>query len=251
VVKRVDLIRQLGSLIVDLDAVVVPEGRQVELSALCATARIAFGAAAVSVAALNGEVLSYLSASGEGADVIVGTDLAVSRGISGYVALTGQALAVEQVAQDPRFARDVAERTGYVPTSLLVVPINGPDDDVAGVLSVLDRSVGDIDALALATAFGAQASIALAEIRVATAGSHVVFDALIEAVRAADSGLADALRRSLRRLPEADWDLADVAVVLAGLRRLDEDTRRRTVGLIGEIIDLAESRSARSAGRSR
>ena len=65
-----------------------------------------------------------------------------TRGIASYVARTGQALAVDTVTGVPRFARDVTQRTGYVPASVLAVPISAPDGDVAGVISVLDRTPG-------------------------------------------------------------------------------------------------------------
>ena len=50
-----------------------------------------------------------------------------ARGLAGYVAVSGQALAIDEPASDPRFARDVAERTGYVPQTLLLVPDRRPD----------------------------------------------------------------------------------------------------------------------------
>jgi signal transduction protein with GAF and PtsI domain len=98
------------------------------------------GASACSVALLEGDALHYVAASGTGAAEVVGMRLELGRGIAGYVAATGQALEVEQVTSDPRFARDVAERIGYVPTSILAAPMITPDGDLVGVLSVLDRA---------------------------------------------------------------------------------------------------------------
>ena len=122
--KRADLIDRLAGLAVDLDAVTAPPEPTAELTMLCESARLAFGAAAVSVSALADGVLTFLASSGAGADLVVGTEMPVSRGIAGYVAVTGQAMAVDRPTDDPRFARDVAERTGYVPDSLLVVPVD-------------------------------------------------------------------------------------------------------------------------------
>jgi hypothetical protein len=45
------------------------------------------------------------------------------------------------VQADPRFARDVAESTAYIPRAILAAPLMGGDGDVLGVLSVLDPSV--------------------------------------------------------------------------------------------------------------
>jgi GAF domain-containing protein len=240
--RRADLITQLAGLAVDLDSVAAPRAREEELTALCTTAQLAFGAAAVSVAVLEGDTLRYRSASGQGADVIVGTELPVSRGIAGYVALTGQALAVDRPADDPRFARDVAERTGYVPASLLVVPIDGSSGETAGVLSVLDRSVSSADALELATAFARQAAPIVETTEAAAVLGRVVFGAVVDAARSADRNLAAALARSVRRLPHPDGELAGIAGVLTALRQVDASTRTRIVALVNDIIELAAPR---------
>ena len=86
-----------------------------------------------------------------------------STGIAGWVLVTGQPIVIDDLQQDPRFARQAAERTGYVPQGLMAVPLaNG--DTMLGVLQVLDRSkdrafsLGEIDLLIL---FANQAAIGL------------------------------------------------------------------------------------------
>ena len=126
------------------------------LTAVCAAARTVTGAAAVSIAVVTDDGLRYVASDGAGADAIVGTVLTGGRGLGTFVAASGQALTIGRVESDLRFARDVAERTGYVPTAMLLVPILDLDGDVAGVLSVLDRAaaaLGDADALAVAGRF--------------------------------------------------------------------------------------------------
>ena len=91
--RRTDLIHQLGALTEQLEPVLLPTAGIEHLQALCLTARLSFGAVAVSVAARHDDVLRYVASSGPGADAIVGTELSVSRGIAGYVALTGLSLA--------------------------------------------------------------------------------------------------------------------------------------------------------------
>lgn len=108
-----------------------------------ATIRVLFGAAACSVALVDeaGDHLVYTAASGEGSEAIVGVVLPVGRGIAGWSAMSGQSIAVADVRTDPRFARDVAEATSYVPSSLMAAPLFHPDGEVLGVLSVLDATV--------------------------------------------------------------------------------------------------------------
>lgn len=108
-----------------------------------ASIRALFGAAACSVALVDeeGEHLVYTAASGEGSESIVGVVLPVGRGIAGWSAMAGQAISVADVQADPRFARDVAEATRYVPSSLMAAPLFHPDGEILGVLSVLDPAV--------------------------------------------------------------------------------------------------------------
>lgn len=111
-----------------------------QLSTAVAAVRSLFGAAACSVALLDetGEHLEFVAADGAGADAIVGTRLPVGRGIVGWVATSGQPIAVAEVASDARFARDVAEATDYVPAVILAAPLPGAGDDVLGVMELLD-----------------------------------------------------------------------------------------------------------------
>lgn len=112
------------------------------LGALAALGRALFGAAACSIALLDPdeEHLVFRAAGGTGADEVIGLRLPVNRGIAGWVVSSGQPIAVQDVRQDPRFARDVAESTGYVPTSILAMPIES-ERALLGVVEVLDRAV--------------------------------------------------------------------------------------------------------------
>lgn len=123
---------------------------ETELEAGVAATRELFGAAACScaLATADGASLQFVAAAGAGAAEIVGVTMPVSRGVAGWVALTGQAIAVSDVTRDDRFARDIAEATQFVPTSILAAPLLDPDGETIGVIEVLDpfRS-GDESAL--------------------------------------------------------------------------------------------------------
>ena len=83
--------------------------------------------------------LVFRAAAGPEGRAVVGLSLAAHEGIAGYVYSTGQALAVADVVADPRFGRTTAERTGYVPRSLLAVPLVA---GIPGVMEFLDRRDG-------------------------------------------------------------------------------------------------------------
>jgi len=240
--NRRQLLDALGALAVDLEPVLGDVVGAEQLTALCRSARLAMSAAAVSVATVTDAGLLYVAADGEGAGAIVGTTLPAGSGIAGYVAMSGQSLAVDRVTDDARFARDTAERTGYVPTAVLVVPVVDDVGDVVGVISVLDRQQGAADALVLASSFAAQAALVIPALAARGRVARLLLDAVVDAAGAADPGLGPALRRALARPQAADDDLARAAALLADLRRLEPSVRARVVELMAEIASLATPR---------
>ena len=107
--------------------------------------------------------LVFRVAAGEHGQGVVGLTIAPGQGVAGYVQATGQPLALSDVAADPRFGRAAAEQTGYVPRSLLAVPLVD-ETGVLGVLEVLDRRDGgsfDLRDIELASVFARQASVAI------------------------------------------------------------------------------------------
>lgn len=111
------------------------------LQSIVEVARSVFGAAAASVFLLDNETgeLVFEAVAGEGEDELIGTRFPSGTGLAGWVVMSGQALLVDDVTQNPQFARDAAESTGYVPRSIMAAPLirNG---DCIGVLEVLDRA---------------------------------------------------------------------------------------------------------------
>ncbi len=136
------------------------------LDSIVTVARAIFGARASSIMLHDVETdeLVFEAVAGEGAETLVGTRFPASRGIAGWVLAADQPLILEDLGADPRFAREVAERTGYVPSGLMAVPL-GHEERPIGVLQVLDRpqdarfTLAEADLLAL---FAHQAALALA-----------------------------------------------------------------------------------------
>jgi GAF domain-containing protein len=129
-----------------------------------AAARI-FGAAAASICLVDetDQVLVFKVAYGAGKDEVLGMRIPIDRGIAGYVANTGQPIAISNVQQDPRFNQEFARSTGYVPRSILATPLI-IGDRVIGVMEVLDKisapSFGMQD-MELLGVFAQQAAIAI------------------------------------------------------------------------------------------
>ncbi len=70
-----------------------------------------------------------------------GQHLPLGQGIAGWVAVSGQAISVADVQQDPFCAEELARTVGYVPRSMLAMPLY-LHDNVIGVLQLLDKDGG-------------------------------------------------------------------------------------------------------------
>jgi putative methionine-R-sulfoxide reductase with GAF domain len=213
-----------------------------QLINLCSLIRLAVGAASVSIARLEAGELSYEAAEGTGAQNVIGLRLPSDRGIAGYVAHTGQSLVVDDVSADPRFARDVAEQIGYVPNSLLAVPVVDAQDQVLGVISVLDRTAGVGDPLAVTSAAARVAAPILAVSGVIARLGPVLLRALADAVDANEATLISALRRLADNLPEDDAEIARLASLLAQMRGLPATSQQTIERILLESISLATPR---------
>jgi GAF domain-containing protein len=135
------------------------------LSAIVEVARSIFGARASSIVLLDEDTdeLVFEAVVGEGEDTLLGTRYPAGKGISGWVLATRTPLVIEDVKQDPRFAKDVAEGTGYVPSGLMAAPLLH-EEQALGVLSVLDRpeqSLFSLQEMELLGLFASQSSIAV------------------------------------------------------------------------------------------
>jgi GAF domain-containing protein len=135
------------------------------LRSIVDVARAIFSAKASSIMLYDPETeeLEFAAVSGEGEQELVGRRFPASTGIAGWVLSSRTPLVLEDVQSDPRFARAVAEKTGYVPKGLMAVPLLD-EEDALGVLQVLDRpqrsrfSLQEMERLGL---FAGQAAIAL------------------------------------------------------------------------------------------
>jgi GAF domain-containing protein len=135
------------------------------LRSIVEVARAIFKAKASSIFLLDEETdeLVFEAVAGEGADSLVGQRFPSSTGIAGFVLVSRQPLVIEDVLQDPRFSREAAESTGFVPKGLMAVPLLH-EERALGVLEVLDRpkdarfTLAEMELLGL---FANQAAIAL------------------------------------------------------------------------------------------
>jgi GAF domain-containing protein len=183
------------------------------LQSVVEVARAIFRAKASSVFLLDEatDELVFEAVAGEGSDSLVGRRFPSSTGIAGFVLVSRQPLVIEDVLEDPRFSRETAESTGFVPKGLMAVPLLH-EERALGVLEVLDRpsdarfTLAEMELLGL---FANQAAIAL-----------------------------DLLQRA-RRAQEALADHGDVAVLARLAQRL-EDRRADDDSAAAEFLAALE-----------
>ncbi len=126
-----------------LSAVERPDIAPNLLEAIVKTSAGVFEAAACSIALVDPvtDELVYQAAWGAGAREIVGVRLPPGKGLAGSVVKAGEAIAVPDCRNDARFQAQIAAGTGYVPYTMLVVPLKQGNRTI-GTLSVLDRRDG-------------------------------------------------------------------------------------------------------------
>ena len=186
------------------------------LQSVVEVARAIFGARASSVFLYDVETdeLVFEAVAGEGSDELVGRRIPSSTGIAGWVLVTRQPLVIEDVTEDPRFSKDIAESTGYVPKGLMAVPLLH-DEESLGVLEVLDRpkraqfSLVEMDLLGL---FANQAAIALS--------------------------LLQRARRAEAVLGESGEEAGIVARLAETVQELDEERREVGLKLLGAVEEV-------------
>lgn len=172
-------------------------------------------------------------------DVVIGSTAAtvrdvtvpVGHGIAGLVAASGQALAIANAQNDPRHARDVAEQSGYLPTTILAVPVMGVDGTPIGVLELLDRRrqpTFDLNDMELLGMFADQIALVIGMRR-----SHDLLAARLGTALASLGGLSS----------EAQQTLAVRTEPFAARVEADEASRRTDV-LADLVASIADQGSA-------
>lgn len=243
-----DLLRELGELATSLGEAVRPAESDELLRALTETARSLFGAEACSLALLSEDEaeLVYTIAAGQGSDDVAGMRIPSSHGIAGWVVQSGQPIAISDLASDPRFSRDLAEQTGYVPQAILAVPIQ-TRQRILGVISLFDRDVrrpGAEKDMVLLSLFADQAALALASVERFSALGRVLLSALADA--AATGDLARVLRDTAAGLHGSDGDLTALAAVFATLARRGAPERQLALAVLRDVSEYTERRQPRT-----
>ena len=218
-----------------------------------AAARI-FGAAAASIMLVNEAegVLEFKVAHGASNRNLVGTRIPLNQGIAGYVAMSGQPIAISDVAQDTRFNQDFAKSTGYVPRSILAAPLLA-GERVIGVMEVLDKinapsfGMQDMELLGL---FARQAALAIEQAQTLEHLDEALILRLKQLAAANAEPLSDSLLAALQSKPEADSqkDLIKLAELLNEFSRMGEAERETVLKILTAFAEYHQNQRRLSRG---
>ena len=227
-----------------------PPGGAAVLRSIVEATVVLFDAEAASIALYDAATdrLVFRVAAGVQGQGVVGVSIEAHEGVAGYVFSTGQPIAIVDVAADPRFGANTAEQTGYVPRSILAVPLL--DDEASlGVLEILDRRSGEGFALRdveLAGVFARQASVAIRATRLERDTATLLRDGLralgeVGPDASDEAAIDELVAAATARLAGDDdpvWALADR---VARLRAADPGQ----VALLADLLDVLIRRAER------
>jgi phosphoserine phosphatase len=94
----------------------------------------------------------------------------IDRGIAGATMVSGQLINVPDVTKEPRFNPDIDRETGFQTRSLLSLPLRGIDNDIIGVLQLLNKADGPF------TAIDEELAQTLAALTAMTLQRHILFE---------------------------------------------------------------------------
>jgi GAF domain-containing protein len=238
-----------------------PAGAAVLRSVVDATV-VLFGAEAASIALYDPATdrLVFRVAAGSQGDGVVGLSITPAEGVAGYVFTTGQPMALSDVATDARFGRQAAEQTGYVPRSLVAVPLLD-DEGTIGVLEVLDKraeAAFDLHDIELASVFARQATVAIRASRVERDTSTLIRSALAAIAAAGqpaidgtdiDAIVATAVADLGRDDDGALWALTDEIARLRAIDPQELDLVRELLAVLARRAERAGDARARRRSR--
>jgi len=192
--------------------------------------------------------LVFRVAAGERGAGVVGLEIGADEGVAGYVFSTGQPLAIGEASADPRFGRGAAEQTGYVPRSLIAVPL-GDDAGTLGVLEVLDRRDGepfDLRDLDAAAVFARQATVAIRATRLDRDAATLLSGALASLDADGRLGTTEAAAVVTAATAGLDDDGSETWALADTIARI-RDTDPAQLALVRDILDALFRRSERAA----
>lgn len=179
-----------------------------------------------------------------GSGSILGMRIPMGSGIAGYAAVSGQILAVQDVAADPRWAKDIGQSVEYTPRNILCSPMIR-NDRVVGVLELLDKegessfTGDDIDAVGH---FANLAARAIEQSQILSAIESIL-RATLTARSEADADLVEEVIAETERISASDEfrDVVEIASRLGRVARSGSAARDLSLSIAGALQRFVET----------
>jgi GAF domain-containing protein len=237
-----DHLAKLAEAAADLGRAIEPPGYRELLDWIVETVREVTGAQAASIASFdpNREILTFVSASGAAGDQVVGMEMEAGKGIAGWALSSGQSISISDAPSDPRFARDIAEATGYTPSTVFAIPLE-TDAGAMGVMEILDAPEAREaarDESRLVSTLARQAAVAIETTRLFRNLGRVMFRAAAKA--AEDGDLQAALEQIAEKARGPARELAELLDLFSEIGALGPKERQAATELLYTFLMYAQ-----------
>jgi GAF domain-containing protein len=235
---------ELAKAAAELGPAIEPPGYQDLLVWIVNTAREVTGAEAASIAVLDErtEVLRFVAASGTAGDQVVGIEMDAGKGIAGWALASGQSITISDAPSDPRFAADVAAKTGYTPRSVFAIPLES-DAGTMGVMEILDAEEGRDHAeneSRVVTTLAYQAAVAIETTKLFRDLGRVLFRAAANAAADDDVDVKQALEQTAERARGSTKALAEMLEIFYEIGRLGSAERAAATDLLYTFLAYSQ-----------
>ncbi len=196
-----------------------------------------FEAEAASIALYrdNTDTLEFVIAAGAQGQGVVGLSIPSDQGIAGYAFTNGEAIAIAEPEKDPRFGKDISAGTGYIPRSILAVPMRSGETRTTGILEVLDKRSGSFTLrdIEIGSVFANQAAVAI-QVGARALDVQELLRTMLGHDLGGDDDLGEMISEATRAQAGDDqfWDFVDAIV---GLRILKHDDRELAIEILDTI----------------
>ena len=196
-------------------------------------------AASISLYRPASDSLEFVVACGNQGQGVVGMSIPASEGIAGYAFAGGEPIAIADPEQDPRFGKHFSADTGYVPRSILAVPMRSAQR-VLGVLEILDKRGGPFTMrdIALGSTFADQAAVAIqlgARALEARDLLHTILSGDLHDGPEEEPDALDELVSAATREQSGDDEFWSFVDAVASLRRMRPEDRRLAIDILDAI----------------
>ena len=235
---------ELAQAAADLGPAIEPPGYQDLLEWIVNTAREVTGAEAASIAVLDQreEILRFVAASGTAGDQVVGIEMDAGKGIAGWALASGQSITISDAPSDPRFAADVAAKTGYTPRSVFAIPLES-DAGTMGVMEILDAEEGRDHAeneSRVVTTLAYQAAVAIETMTMFRDLGRVLFRAAAKAAVDDAVDVKQALEQTAERARGSRKELAEMLEIFYEIGRLGAEERAAATDLLDTFLRYSQ-----------